>query len=66
MSTILLCSYLVWPARPSPPLLFIMLSFIVKGEGSSNSCSIRCAAPYHPHTSVWPQVNVLGKHYNNY
>ena len=29
---------LAWPARRTPPLLFIMLSFIVEGEGSSNSC----------------------------
>ena len=27
-----------WPAKSSPPLLFIMLSFNVEGEGSSNSC----------------------------
>ena len=29
---------IVWPARPTPPLLFIMLSLVVEGEGSSNSC----------------------------
>jgi hypothetical protein len=29
---------LVWPARPTPPLLLNMLWFIVEGEGSSNSC----------------------------
>ena len=45
---------LVWPARPLPPLQIIILSFIVEGEGSSNSYSIPCAARYHPHTSVWP------------
>ena len=26
------CVYVVWPATPSPPLLFTMLRFIVKGE----------------------------------
>ena len=34
----IVCLKLVWPARPTPPLLFIMLSFTVEGEGSSNSC----------------------------
>ena len=38
---------LVWPARPLPPLQIILVK-----EESSNSCSILCAARYHPHTSV--------------
>ena len=30
--------WLVWPARLALPLLFTMLRFMVKWEGSSNSC----------------------------
>ena len=38
--------WVVWPARPIPPLPFYMLRFICEGEGSSNSCYIPCVITY--------------------